>query len=340
MIGSTISNKISINPSKMLSTKYLDQILPTCIYNASGPKCTTLPELITLAQSPYTAATLTKSTTFLPRDGNEHPRYWENEALTINSTGLANLGYAAYGEFSHDIQKINPKKPYIVSVAGLSLGDNVDIVRYYNMLDPSHNKIDAIELNLSCPNVIGKPQIGYDLEATETLLRNITDIQSSKQKFPIPIGLKMPPYFDQVQITNMAEVIKSFPIVSVTCVNSLGNGLVIDPERDCPVIKPKGGLGGLGGDLILPIALSNVHQFRKVLQEDTLVIGCGGISTGQHAYQHILAGADLVQVGSAYMREEGINCFERITEELEATMKEKGYTHVSQFRNKLKEFYE
>jgi dihydroorotate dehydrogenase (fumarate) len=137
----------------MLSTNFLNQDLPTCIYNASGPKCTSLPELITLARSPHTAATLTKSTTLLQREGNPHPRYWESSdsSLTINSTGLANLGYQAYGEFAHTIKQINAKKPYIISVAGLSSSDNLQILEYYNHLE---HEIDAIELNLSCPNLV------------------------------------------------------------------------------------------------------------------------------------------------------------------------------------------
>jgi dihydroorotate dehydrogenase (fumarate) len=69
------------------------------------------------------------------------------------------------------------------------------------------------------------------------------------------------------------------------------------------------------------------------------VIGCGGISTGSHAFQHLLVGATMVQVGSAYMRED-VNCFQRITQELETIMKSKGYNHVTDFRGKLKDYIE
>lgn len=334
----------------MLSTTFLDHNLPTCIYNASGPKCTHLTELISLAQCPYTAATLTKSTTLLPREGNPHPRYWESDIssvnkaidMTINSTGLANVGYQAYGEYAQAIKEINARKPYIVSMAGLSMADNLTMIKYYNDLvfDKGINNIDAIELNLSCPNVIGKPQIGYDMDVTEDILRRIYDDSNSSLLSSlsyIPIGLKMPPYFDQIHISNMADLLNQFPICSVTCINSLGNGLVIDPIRECPVIKPKNGLGGIGGEIVLPFALSNVYQFRNSLSDHIDVIGCGGISTGSHAFQHLLVGATMIQVGSAYMRND-ISCFQSITQELETLMKSKNYNHVSEFRGNFKQF--
>jgi dihydroorotate dehydrogenase (fumarate) len=241
-----------------------------------------------------------------------------------------------YGSYAESIKEINPKKPYIISMAGLSKSDNLTMIKYYNN-NVATSWIDAIELNLSCPNVVGKPQIGYDLDATENLLRAIYD--DSLEGTSIPIGLKMPPYFDQCQITEMADLINIFPISTVTCINSLGNGLVIDPVRESPVIKPKNGLGGIGGDSILPFALSNVFQFRLSLLDHIDVIGCGGISTGSHAFQHLLVGATMVQVGSAYMRED-VNCFQRITQELETIMKSKGYNHVTDFRGKLKDYIE
>ena len=312
----------------MLKTRLVGFDLNTCIFNASGPNCTTLDELIELASCPDTSVTLTKSTTKEKRQGNPEPRYWESPNLTINSTGLANMGYEFYGQVAPVVKYVNITKPYAVSVAGLSHDDNLEMIKDLSFKQP----IDWIELNLSCPNVIGKPQTGYDLEASETLLRKIYDNVTN----PKPIGVKLPPYFDGVHITQMAELLQEFPIRFVTCINSLGNGLVVDTETECPVIRPKCGLGGIGGDVILPFALSNVFQFRNVLSERIDVVGCGGISSGEAAFQHILVGATAIQIGSSYMKE-GIGCFERITRELQDIMTQKGYKTLDEFRGTLKE---
>ena len=138
--------------------------LETPIYNASGPRCTTREELYALNNS-ESAAILTKSCTVEPRLGNPGIRYWDNDIMSINSTGLANLGYKFYGEQS------GFSKPYFVSIAGLSLEDNLEIVKE---LDQDH--ISSIELNLSCPNISGKPQVAYDYEMIETYLRKIYDV--------------------------------------------------------------------------------------------------------------------------------------------------------------------
>jgi dihydroorotate dehydrogenase (fumarate) len=134
----------------------------------------------------------------------------------------------------------------------------------------------------------------------------------------------------------MAELLQQFPISFVTCINSLGNGLIIDTETERPVIRPKCGLGGIGGDVIRPFALSNVYQFRKALPDRIDVIGCGGISSGEWAFQHILVGATAVQIGSTYMRE-GTKCFKRIATDLQDIMIHKGYNTLDDFRGILKE---
>jgi len=312
----------------MLSINLINRDLPTCIFNASGPRCTTLEELMPLAQSEYTAITLSKSCTLEPREGNPLPRYYENDQLTINSTGLANQGYQYYEKISGVLNYLNHRKPFMVSVAGLNQANNLTIVDHMNQ----SSAVAAIELNLSCPNVIGKPQTGYDLEASEDLLRKVFDLSSTGET---PIGLKMPPYFDPVQITNMADLLSNFPISFITCINSLGNGLVLDPDTESVTIKPKNGLGGIGGSVVKPFALSNVYQFRQALHSSVDIIGCGGISTGTDAFEHILVGATAVQVGSTFMRD-GVDCFQRITHELTDLMKQKGYTELDQFRGQVK----
>lgn len=309
----------------MLKTKIGNIELDSCIYNASGPKCTFKNELYNLLDLNSTGAVLTKSSTLSSREGNSHPRYYEISDASINSTGLANLGYKVYADFSKTIRQEGYKKPYFMSVAGLSPEDNIKIMSDLNQYD----SIDYIELNLSCPNIIGKPQMGYDFEGTDQLLYSIFDMYDKD------IGLKLPPYFELNDFEEMANVINKYPRIKyVTCINSLANGLIIDPYKESVTIKPKCGLGGIGGHIIKPIALSNVHMFYKLLPSNIDIIGCGGIMNGIDAFEHILAGASAVQIGTQFMKE-GLGCFDRISEELERMMIEKNYNSIEDFKGKL-----
>src|SRR5690606_39927735 len=113
-----------------------------------------------------------------------------------------------------------------------------------------------------------------------------------------PMGVKLPPYFDPAHHAVMAEVIGRCHVDYLNLINSVGNGLVIDPTRETPVIKPKGGFGGLGGALIKPVALANVRAFWKLLGGRIPIIGTGGVVQGLDAYEHVLCGASAVQVGT------------------------------------------
>lgn len=319
------------------------------IYNASGPRCTTFQELTQLSLS-ESAAILTKSTTLLPRDGNPEPRYWgksdplvsyvtnkiySGNTLSINSTGLANLGYEFYGVQAKTFNQLRPDKPFIISIAGLSLEDNLEMIRYYHKMRQEHRP-KALEINLSCPNISGKPQVGYDLTGLRSYIHRIYEtFQEFSEAQRIMWGVKLPPYFDQEHFQMVADVLKVYPMKFVTCVNSLGNGLFIDTEKEETRIKPNGGFGGVGGNIVLPIALANVHRFRQLLPENIKVIGCGGVRTGEEVFQHILAGAEVVQIGTQYM-EEGPKVFERLRKELEEIMDKKGYDKLEDFRGKLK----
>lgn len=302
------------------SAEFAGLSLKRCVVNASGPRCATLEELHTLGES-QTGAILTKSCTLLPREGNPEPRYKDIEGGSLNSMGLPNLGYQKYIEFSSELKKYS--KPVIASVAGLSFEDNKKIIE-----DMNSSSFDAIELNLSCPNVVGKPQVGYDVDATEKYVRELIPLCKK------PLGVKLPPYFDFVHFEDIAEVLKRYPVAFLSCINSIGNALIIDPEEEQVAIRPKGGFGGLGGSSIKPTALANVRKFCELLP-GIPVIGVGGISTGRDAFEFILAGATAVQVGTVFMQE-GPGCFERISQELEAIMEGKGYAKLDDFRGKLK----
>ena len=79
----------------------------------------------------------------------------------------------------------------------------------------------------------------------------------------------------------MAEILNKFPLVYVNSINSIGNGLYIDSDKEEVVIKPKGGFGGLGGEYVKPTALANVRAFAQRLKPEIKIIGTGGITCGK-----------------------------------------------------------
>ncbi|MDN6436809.1 MAG: dihydroorotate oxidase, partial [Lactococcus sp.] len=185
-----------------------------------------------------------------------------------------------------------------------------------------------VELNLSCPNVPGKPQMAYDFEDTEKLL---TEIFSFYTK---PFGVKLPPYFDFMHFDKIAAVLNQFDLKFVNCINSVGNGLYIDDETDTVVIKPKGGFGGIGGEYVKPTALANVRALRQRLNPTIDIIGTGGILTGRDAYEHLLCGASMLQVGTQLYKE-GLGVFDRLNSELLDILVAKGYNTIAEFKGKL-----
>ena len=225
------------------------------------------------------------------------------------------------------------KKPYIISVAGLTLQDNIQIIT-----DLRNTAVDSIELNLSCPNIVGKSQVAYDPETMELYLRKIFDINDHcTETNPIHmLGIKLSPYFDHEQFVRCADIVKEFPVKYVTCINSIGYGLIVDTDTERTVICPNAGHGGIGGKVVLPIALSNVRKFRQRLPDRIDVVGCGGVTNGNEVFQHILVGATAVQVGTQLMRE-GVGVFSRLNKELVSIMRSKGYTNIADFRGKLVE---
>ncbi|ASZ07614.1 dihydroorotate oxidase [Enterococcus thailandicus] len=293
--------------------------------NASGVHCITVQEMHELASSDA-GAMITKSCTIPERAGNPEPRYYDVALGSINSMGLPNLGFAYYLDYALQYEKENPTAaPLFFSIAGMSVAENLEMLE---MIEKSDFR-GITELNLSCPNVPGKPQLAYDFDATfETL----------KQAFAIftkPLGVKLPPYFDFAHFDAMADILNQFPLTYVNAINSVGNGLYIDPQSDTVVIKPKDGFGGIGGEYIKPTALANVRAFYTRLKPEIQIIGTGGICNGQDAFEHLLCGASMLQIGTQ-LHKEGPEIFTRIIKELAEIMEVKGYQSISEFQGKLR----
>ena len=293
----------------------------SCIMNASGPLDTTLEELTNIATS-AAGGIVMKSCTVEVREGNPEPRYVDVDWGSINSMGLPNLGYKYYNEITPKLKSYG--KPLIASIAGANSQEYKTIVEKFNS-----SNVDILEINLSCPNVVGRPQIGYDFEMSEEIMNIVGDVSDK------PWGVKLPPYFDFVHFEEMASILNRSKISFIVSINSIGNALFIDWETEKVVIKPKGGFGGLGGKYIKPTALANVKKFHELLNKKIKIVGVGGIYTGIDAFEFILAGATLLQLGTSFSQE-GPSVFERVSKELCQIMEKKGYTSLEDFRGKLK----
>ncbi len=295
---------------------------PIGLMNASGALCVTQAELEVLGGSDA-GAIVTKSMTPLAREGNPLPRYVAVEGGSINSMGLPNLGYPAYAKLIPELKRF--KKPVIASLAGLQPNDFLEGAKALNTAAP-----DLVEVNLSCPNIPGKPQIGYDVDETAQLLSAIRNI------FSIPFGVKLPPYFDPIHHQQISGVLQRIGVAFVTVINSVGNTLVVDPELERVVIKPKGGFGGLGGRIIKPVALANVRAFWKIWGDRIPIIGTGGIENGTDIFEHVLCGASAVQIGTVLV-EDGVGVFTRLAREVTECLEKKGYPSLMACRGKLQE---
>jgi len=305
-----------------ISTEIAGVKFETCVFNTAGPADVTLKELEIIGKSKSSAITM-KSCTLEPRKGNPEPRYADLEFGSINSMGLPNLGYKAYVKFSK-ILKGKYTKPVVASISGMTLEDNIVIFKAFN-----DSPVDLIEFNPGSPNTIGKPIVGYDFQEMDRLLEAVSKICKK------PWGVKLPAYFDFVHYDQIAKVIKKYPVKFLTCVNSVGNGLVIDPDKEKTVIKPKGGFGGIGGRYIKYTALANVRKFYELLGKKIQIIGVGGVYTGVDAFEFILAGASAVQIGTAFLQK-GPGIFEQVQKELLDFMDKKGYKNIEDVCGNLK----
>ncbi|KAI8644658.1 Dihydroorotate dehydrogenase [Parasitella parasitica] len=308
-----------------ISTTLAGVKLPNLLFNASGVCCQTVADLKLMEES-ESGSLITKSATVAQRDGNPSPRYspLPKGIGSINSMGLPNEGYEFYLKYAKEYD-YSSEKPLFISLSGLSLDDNIKMCEAF----VAANLPCVLEINYSCPNVPGKPQMGYDIEAMEKSLSVLAPIIKK------PFGIKLPPYFDIAHFDQAAAVFNKFEnLAFVTCINSVGNGLAIDFETEQALIKPKDGFGGLGGLMVLNTALANVNAFYRRLPGKQ-IIGVGGVVSGKEAFLHVLAGASAVQIGTM-LKEEGPAVFARIAKELSDIMIAKGYKSLEDFRGKVK----
>ena len=331
MTVSTSSKKVPPpNTSKVLATTVGGMALDCCVYNASGPRTGAAQALAKIAAS-RSGAVLAKSATLTAQTGNPTPRIWHHEEglCDLNSEGLPNSGidyYLAKDTIDQTLGDIK-NKPYFVSISGKTLADNVHMFeKIVATIQSGETRIASVELNLACPNIIGKPIIAYDFDQLREILETLSK-HDYHQYFTL--GLKLPPYLDGSQLQMAASILNEYAnmVKYVVCINTLGNALAVDVVSDMPSIRANQGFAGLSGPAIKYTALSNVRQMRSALTREIDVVGVGGITSGQDVLEFLLCGATAVQVGTCHWKE-GPACFQRITDELELLLKEKGYATV------------
>lgn len=365
--STTISTKTSSGDTPIdVSASFGNMTLPFCLYNASGPRSGTIEALQKIAQS-KSGAVLTKSATLLSQDGNPLPRTYHapDQMASFNSEGLPNKGIDYYisSETRMAVMDVptsttTTTKPYVVSLSGKCLNDNLEMIRrivsvnHQDMLTSSTTtsipQIASIELNLACPNVIGKPIIGYDMDQMEQTLRQVDQvIQECHQKYSSsssstsrsinaivpPLGIKLPPYLDFSHFHSVTQLLNQYShIVSyVVAINTVGNALCVDGQvMGTPHISSNNGYAGLSGPAIKYTALANVRKLRELLIPTIDVVGVGGICTGQDVYDMILCGARCCQVATQHWKEGSSICFDRIYNELILIMQQKGFTNIQQ----------
>lgn len=224
---------------------------------------------------------LVKGTTLEPRQGNDYPRMAETPSGMLNSVGLQNKGVHYF------VSDIYPQiKEYdtniIVNVSGSTLEDYVACTEALAGLD----KIPAIELNVSCPNVKeGGMAFGTSCVSAAHVVRAVRKVYDKT------LIVKLSP-----NVTDIAEIalaVEAEGADSVSLVNTF-LGMSIDAEKRRPRLSTI--TGGLSGPCIKPIALRMVWQVYKAVKIP--VIGMGGISNWEDAIEFILAGSSAIQIGT------------------------------------------
>jgi dihydroorotate dehydrogenase (fumarate) len=305
------------------------------ITNASGPNSVTYEELERIARS-AAGAIVTKSMTHCPRTGNPEPRlrsYLDNKIGSLNSMGLPNLGYQKYAELIPKLKEF--KKPVIASIASAPCTHKLPPIEQYREIAVTIERAgaDALELNLSCPNVEDIP-IAMDPQSVRAVLQAVT------REVQIPIGVKLAPYNNVPKLfEEIARTLLDFDIAYVATINSEPLTLDIDLKTRTKVIRPNDGFGGLGGPAVLPIALAEVHRFYKFFQRHKAPIavwGVGGIVKAEDAIKHFLAGASVIQIGTLFLWE-GPSAFERLWAGIRRWLEENGFSSVEEIIGQVRE---
>jgi dihydroorotate dehydrogenase (NAD+) catalytic subunit len=258
-----------------------------------------------------------KGLTLEPRKGNPPPRIAETPGGILNSVGLQNPGVHAF--IREEIPFLRQfDLPIIVNIAGNTPEDYCAMAEILSEAD-----IDAIELNVSCPNVKkGCLLFGSTPEGVSEITAVVRKVCKK------PLIVKLTP-----NVTDITQTAKAAEASGADCVSLINTllGMAIDIEKRKPILANT--MGGLSGPAVKPVAVRMVYQVSKEVKIP--IIGMGGISNGEDAVEFLLAGASAVMVGTAGFVNPGV--WVETAEGIEAYMKKHGFGKVSELTGALQE---
>ena len=225
---------------------------------------------------------IVKGTTLHPREGNDYPRMAETASGMLNCVGLQNKGVDEFCEKIYpQVKDIDTN--IIVNVSGSAPDDYAECAARIDALE----KIPAIELNISCPNVKqGGMAFGTSVKGAASVVKAV------RERYGKTLIVKLSP-----NVTDIAEIARACEAEgadSVSLINTL-MGMAIDIEKRRPVLSIA--TGGLSGPAVKPVALRMVWQVAKAVKIP--VVGLGGIMTAEDAIEFLMAGATAIEIGTA-----------------------------------------
>lgn len=252
---------------------------------------------------------IVKGTTLNHREGNLYPRMAETPSGMLNAVGLQNKGVEYFAEHIYpQIKDIDTNM--IVNVSGACIEDYVATAERIASLD----KIPAIELNISCPNVKqGGMAFGTSCEGAASV------VSAVRKVYPKTLIVKLSP--NVTDIASIAKAVEAEGADSVSLINTL-MGMSIDAERRRPRLSTI--TGGLSGACVKPVALRMVWQVANAVKIP--VIGLGGISSATDAVEFLLAGATAIQIGTANFIDPAITV--KVVEGIEEYLKRHNFNSV------------
>ena len=259
-----------------------------------------------------------KGTTLEPRLGNPPHRICETPAGMLNAIGLQNPGAR------HVVEEILPRLDfsetrYIANIAGATIEEYAEVARLFD-----DSPIDAIEINISCPNVEEGGMIFGNDPAMSA--RVVAACRAAATK---PIIAKLSP--NQTDIAENARRCIEVGADGLSLINTVA-GMAIDAESMRPVLGNN--QGGLSGPAIKPIALSSVHKVYQVAKTHNIpIIGQGGITCARDAIEFLIAGASAVGIGTALFHDSSI-C-STMSRDLVEYMDRKGIGNVRELTGSL-----
>jgi len=225
---------------------------------------------------------IVKGTTLHPRQGNDYPRMAETAQGMLNCVGLQNKGVDYFCEHIYP-QICDIDTNMIVNVSGSSPEDYAECAARIDQLE----KIPAIELNISCPNVKqGGMAFGVTCEGAASVVKAV------RARYHKTMIVKLSP-----NVTNVADIARAVEAEgadSVSLINTL-MGMAIDIEKRKYLLSI--GTGGLSGPAVKPVAVRMVWQVAKAV--GIPVVGLGGISSAEDAIEFFMAGATAIEIGTA-----------------------------------------